>query len=221
RPAAPQAARQAPQQAPQPTADQAPFFRAFDWVVGKKNEAITGIQGVNNWTREKLRYEIEGVSPADPTVKALPYAAGHSLDGFPGSLARIGYNAVESISQSTRAAVGTAWDSTAGLLYLQPLRHPIQYAKQAARVVTSLAKGFKDAVKGVFIDAPHEVIDRTMNNTLKQLRDIPVVNQILAIPQWITDKAAWISGGIKKAIDWTLSPFDKANNAMAPATATA
>ena len=225
--ALPETARRAAPQPAQPIADKAPFFRAFDWLVGKKNEAITGIQGINEWSRGKLRYEIGDVEPADPKAKAVPYAAGHATDGTAVGLLRRGYNAVESISEATRAAAGTAWDSTAGLLYLQPLRHPIQYTKQAFRTVTSLAKGVKDAVKGVLVDTPHEFIDRTINRTITQLRDIPGIKQLLAIPHWFTDKAAWISGGIKKAVDWTLSPFDKVNDAtaptpaIAPATATA
>lgn len=194
---------------------QAPFFRGVNWVQRKGDEVSQAAQGFRAKIRNLLRFEKPHVEDVG-IAKTLPYAVGHVADGTIMNAGRRAYELTEPGSQ----ALGAAYRTCTGTLFLQFLRHPVEYIKNWCRMATSQVVATKN-----FLRIPDRAIDdavgRGINNTVQQINTtfekVPLVGPIFkGVTNTVTGIASWVTGKVRGALDFCTDWVDKVHDAMSP-----
>lgn len=194
---------------------QAPFFRGVNWVQRKGDEVSAAAQGFRAKIRGLLKFEKPHVEDVG-IAKTLPYAVGHVADGTIMNAGRRAYELAEPGSQ----ALGAAYRTCTGTLFLQFLRHPIEYIKNWCRMATSqvvATKNFLRIPDRAIDDAVGRGIDSTIQQINTQFAKVPLVGPIFkGVTNTVTGIASWITGKVRGALDFCTDWVDKVHEAMSP-----
>ncbi|MFH1284873.1 MAG: hypothetical protein ABIH78_04810 [Candidatus Peregrinibacteria bacterium] len=187
--------------------------KAGSWVKGAaaktREKALAATGYLNTNASDLLRFEDPGNANEVSFIKTPFYAAGDVLDGTALTAGRRVWEMTRDTAANARAIYRTITRP-----FLHPantLRHPIKYAENGGRILTTQAKIASDIVNALprSID---EFANRTIKRPLQRIgAKIPVIGRILSGIGSIAGKVA----GIPRAVtQWVTSPIEKLDNWM-------
>lgn len=193
-----------------------------DKTQAASSRAVEGVDGVDRWIREKLRFDKPEEPEQVPTFlppKGLVYDWGDRVDATVGNAARRGWEIGYSAGGAARSTIGTLLPPayflvTKALSPIRTITNPLETAvdavktvkksaTRATRAVTSTAKTFAN----IFINGPARVVDELVHRGIERpsqrkidtwyYKPFKVVGSIAG---WIADKPRWITETITKPL---------------------
>lgn len=201
-----------------------------DKTHAASSRAVEGVDGLDRWIREKLRFDKPEEPEQVPTFlppKGLLYDWGDRLDATAGNAARRGWEIGYSAGGATRSAIGTLlppayFAITKALSPIRTITSPLETvvdavktvkksATRATRAVTSTAKTFTN----IFINGPTRFVDELVHRGIERSSQRKMDTWYYKPFKVIGATAGWIAEKPRKITEFITKPLYNADKWLA------